>query len=184
MVLLLHTNYKAERYRRIHSAKVALWLYIKLIRKQKRAGGLYWSLRNRIKNTLIITSYFCKPAAEKKATHRVLRQFFEDKDQITDLKAKGRVLYRRMIRVQRVIKDKLTTRGAKLEVLLMQWDRVLNMIRDSNKKGKLDQFIEEVDLIAPEVKATALAAYLRRVRLKDMVAFYQWRNRLEGPDRQ
>ena len=65
----------------------------------------------------------------------------------------------------------------------MQWNRVMKMIGDSNKGGKLDQFIKEVDLIAPEVKAAALAAYLRRVRMKDMVAFAQWRYRLDGPDR-
>ena len=64
-----------------------------------------------------------------------------------------------MDRVQRVLRDKQATRDAKLEVLLMQWDRVLNMVieqREAEKKsnskkggdtqqhdagGKLDNFL-------------------------------------------
>ena len=57
------------------------------------------------------------------------------------------------------------------------------MVTDSNKAGKLDKFIEQIGLIDPEVKRAAMAEYLRRVRLKDAVAFSQWRYRLNGPDR-
>ena len=65
----------------------------------------------------------------------------------------------------------------------MQWDRVLNMVRASKAGGKLDNFLRQADAIAPPVKAAAMSAYLRRVRLKDAVAFTQWRYQREGPNR-
>ena len=46
-----------------------------------------------------------------------------------------------MTALQKRLRAKLDTKDAKLEVLLMQWDRVVAKIVKSNKNGKLDEFI-------------------------------------------
>ena len=63
--------------------------------------------------------------------------------------------YRRMLHMQVRIKDKHETRGAKVEVLLMQWDRIVNQLKKKNKnskhKGKLKNFLDAIGMIEPSV---------------------------------
>jgi len=73
--------------------------------------------------------------------------------------------------LQKRLKAKTETKDAKLEVLLMQWDRIVQRIKKSNRRGKLDDFIDQISLIDPLVKEAAMAEYLKRVRFKYMVAF-------------
>jgi len=76
-----------------------------------------------------------------------------------------------MTTLQKRLRAKVQTKDAKLEVLLMQWDRIVQRIKKSNRRGKLDDFIDQIRLIDPAVKEAAMAEYLRRVRTKYMVAF-------------
>ena len=82
--------------------------------------------------------------------------------------------------MQRRIRDKHATRDAKLEVLLMQWDRIVKMLAKKNKHpkhrgNKLGNFLDAIAMIDPDVKKAAMAQYLHRVKLKHYVAFSQWR---------
>ena len=44
--------------------------------------------------------------------------------------------------LQKRLKAKTETKDAKLEVLLMQWDRIVQRIKKSNRRGKLDDFTD------------------------------------------
>ena len=63
----LYQKYKKKRKQKMNAAKAALWLYVKLVSKQKRCGGIEQCLRNRLKNCFIWYFDFMSKAIYKRA---------------------------------------------------------------------------------------------------------------------
>lgn len=163
---------------------MALFMYLKLGKPMRKQGGMENTLTNKIRD--VFTSQVClmKPAIEKICVHKVIQQFLIESRNIDILIQKGRDFIIAMTELQLKVKSKIATSSAKVEVIGMLWDKILNkFIKDNVANPSLDlqSFISKIMMIRPEVKHACLYKFIQRVKLKYSIAFFQWRhNFVEG----
>jgi hypothetical protein len=116
-----------------------------------------------------------KPAIEQICVHKVIQQFLIESRNIDILIQKGRDFVIAMSTLQIKVKSKIATSNAKVEVIGMLWDKILNkFISDNvaNPSPDLQSFISKIMMIRPEVKQACLYKFIQRVKLKYSIAFF------------
>lgn len=81
---------KFDRRFRMQAGKIALLLYVRLGRNQRRCGGIVNTLRNRMRHTLAIGTYMMAPQIEQTCVHQVLKQFLVESQNVKRMIEKGR----------------------------------------------------------------------------------------------
>lgn len=135
-------------------------------------------MRNKIRNTFTMFNVIQNPHVQQIEVKQIMRNFFVEKMFINDLINKGRLFYKHITLIRRKFKDKMETKGEKLNILKMYWDQTCLKYQKALQKDRnpeLLKFVENTFKIKREVRDAALTEYLERCDKKHCIAFYQWR---------
>ena len=85
-----------------------------------------------------------------------------------------------LIMIQRIIKNQLRTKDAKVEVIENYWDKLFGSLLSNAIKHKdtdMKVLCNRIVKIPREVKMRVLTLYVRRCRDLYQIAFFQWRKK-------
>jgi len=118
-------------------------------------------------------------ALEDRAKPKFLR-FLQEHAVLDGMKKKVRELNRLVEFMQKKLRDQLSIRSAKVEVLHNFWDKMTGIIlqKSITLRDEVGQGLIRKMIVAPrEVRDSVLQKYINKCRARHTIAFFQWRLR-------
>ena len=100
------------------ACRIALMMYIKLGKPQRRAGGYFYHMKNKVRYNLQIVAYMQRKKQEQNAK-MIIIEAFSDLRWKQKLEDKFQFEHEKVLKIKKRFKDKIDTKQSKIEVLCL-----------------------------------------------------------------
>ena len=107
-----------------------------------------------------------------------MASFLQNHFAIYPLIFSNRRTYKKLIWIQKHIRNQLITRHSKVEVLINYWDKMINMLRikaNESRDQKILNILHNIIKVPKFIKRWILTLFVYRCRELYHIAFFQWR---------